>query len=145
MDRELFSEFSKHPIQPAMLHMEPLKIHGLEPNYRLHVRRQLLFSWRRIRSTSGLFKALQENLLVIGFSLNESSALRIGKILKTRILKLVKDLRSLSGKVRKSKKELWTKIFIKEEEVESVPSDVIKKLVERLTELEEEKPNGQSR
>ena len=52
MDRELFSELKEPPIQPALLHTEPLKIHGLGPNFHLHISCQLLWSWNNIRQTS---------------------------------------------------------------------------------------------
>ena len=52
MDRELFSELKEPPIQPALLHTELLKIHGLGPNFHLHISCQLLWSWNNIRQTS---------------------------------------------------------------------------------------------
>ena len=52
MDRELFSELKEPPIQPALLHTEPLKIRGLGPNFHLHISCQLLWSWNNTRQTS---------------------------------------------------------------------------------------------
>ena len=61
MDQELFSELVEPPIQPAMLHMEPLRIHGQDGGFNLHICLQLLrFSWRSIRETAAVFKTLQK-------------------------------------------------------------------------------------
>ena len=139
MDRELFSELREPPIQPALLHMEPLKIHGLDPNFHLHISCQLLWSWNNIQQTSLVFKALQANLFSQAYVLRESSAERIEKILLAQILRISNDLKVLKTRnLRQARKEKWVKILIGEDEVESMPPEVIQQLVRRIGDLEEE-------
>ena len=137
MDWELFLELEETPIQPAMLHMEPLQIHGLDPDFQLHVCSQLLFSWSGMREISDVFRAVQNFLIAIGYSLRESSTCRIGKVILTHIYKFLNDLRRLKTKEEKLKrKEHWIKVFIHQEEVDLMPKDVIQKLAANIKELE---------
>ena len=131
MDRELFSELVhvERPVQPALLYTQPLRCQGLGPNF-------VLFSWRRMRQTNAVFKALQANLFANGYTLRECCAKRLGKVLITHILKVLKDLKRLKSiRKRKERKERWVKVLFNEDEVESMPSDVVKVLVDRIKEL----------
>ena len=136
MEQELFSELVEPPVQPALLYMQPLRCQGLGPNFVLHISSELLFSWRRMRQTNAVFKALQANLFANGYTLRECCAKRLGKVLITHILKVLKDLKRLKSiRKRKERKERWVKVLFNEDEVESMPSDVVKVLVDRIKEL----------
>lgn len=137
MDRELFSELVEPPIQPALLYMQPLKLKGLDPNFVLHISCELLFSWRKRRQSNAVFRALQANLFSNAYTLRESCAARLGKLLITHILHISKDLKEIKkSDKRKERKERWVAVLINEDEVESMPSDVVKLLVDRIKELE---------
>ena len=139
LDRELFSELEEPPIQPALLHMEPQVIHGLDPNFQLHVSCQLLFSWKKIRQKSHVFSTLAKHLRALGYVLCQSSAPRIGKLVLTHMLALLNDLKLMkTACARKKRMEKWIKIFVHEHEVESLPAETIKNLAEKVASLKKE-------
>ena len=98
IDRELFSELTESPINPAFLHMSTPLIGKYDPMFYLQINGEALWQMRKLSGNPDkVFEALQYNLLQIGYKLSSSSLARVGIAVNSRVGYIVKKIRSISG------------------------------------------------
>ena len=77
IDRELFSEFTESPINPAFLHKSTPLIGKYDPMFYLQINGEALWQMRKLSGNPDkVFEALQYNLPQIGYKLSSSSLAR---------------------------------------------------------------------
>ena len=98
IDRELFSELTESPINPAFLHMSTPLIGKYNPMFYLQINGEALWQMRKLSGNPDkVFEALQYNLPQIGYKLSSSSLARVGIAVNSRVGYIVKKIRNISG------------------------------------------------
>ena len=132
VDRELSSELEESPINPAFLHMSVPLLNGYNPLFYLQLNGEALWEWRKLRSPSKLFDALQYNLSrIAGYRLSSSSRGRVGIAVYNRVVyvaKKVRDTKITSHRRQALRSQYWCSIALHPNEITHGPGEVIKEL-----------------
>ena len=138
IDRELFSELTESPINPAFLHMSTPLIGKYDPMFYLQINGDALWQLRQLSGNPDkVFEALQYSLPQIGYKLSSSSLARVGIAVNSRVGYIVKKIRNISnGNERRAmQSRFWCSVAIHPEEISQGPEEVIKELQEREEQL----------